>query len=59
MIRVPGMCAKIGGCSPSTIWRRVADGTLPKPTKIGGLTIWCEAEVDAVIEAALAARGES
>ena len=56
MIRVQGMCAKLGGCSPSTIWRRVADRTLPKPTKIGGMTMWDESEVDAAIEAALAAR---
>ena len=39
MIRIPGMCAKFGGCSPSTIWRRVADGSIPAPAKIGGMTI--------------------
>ena len=32
---------------------------MPKPTKIGGMTVWDEAEVDAVIEAKLAERGES
>ena len=56
MIRVPGMCAKLGGCHPSTIWRRVADGSLPKPTKIGGMTLWDEGEVDECIAAALAER---
>ena len=56
MIRIPGMCAKFGGCTPSTIWRRVNDGGIPKPTKIGGMTIWDEDEVDGVIEAALAKR---
>ena len=34
-------------CNPSTIWRRVADGTLPKPFKIGGLTRWVPEEIDA------------
>ena len=57
LIRIPGMCAKFGGCSPSTIWRRCADGGIPKPTKIGGMTVWDESEVDERIEAALAERG--
>ena len=43
---------------PSSVWRRVADGTLPKPIKIGGMTRWSRAEIEAVIEAALAARDE-
>ena len=58
MIRVPRMCAKLGGCHPSTIWRRVADGSLPRPTKIGGITIWDEEEVDGRIEAKLAERDD-
>jgi len=56
LIRIPDMCAKFAGCNPSTIWRRVNDGTLPKPTKIGGMTLWDEGEVDECIEAALAER---
>ena len=51
--------AKILGCSRTTVWRRVADGTLPKPIKIGGMTRWSQAEIAAVIEAALAARDEA
>ena len=43
-------------CNPSTIWRRVADGTLPKPFKIGGLTRWVPEEIDAVIDRAKRAR---
>ena len=58
LIRIPGMCAKFGGCSPSTIWRRCADGSIPKPTKIGGMTVWDEDEVDERIEAKLAERDE-
>lgn len=29
---------------------RVADGTLPKPIKIGGLTRWVRPEIDAVVD---------
>jgi predicted DNA-binding transcriptional regulator AlpA len=36
----------MGECSASTVWRRVQDGTLPKPHKIGGMTVWNENEVD-------------
>ncbi len=56
LIRVPSMCAKFGDCSPSTIWRRVNDGSIPRPTKIGGMTVWDEAEVDERIAAKFAAR---
>ncbi len=56
LIRIPAMCAKFGGCNPSTIWRRVKDGSIPRPTKVGGMTVWDETETDAMIEAALAER---
>ncbi len=45
-------------CNPSTIWRRVADGTFPKPIKIGGLTRWVPEEIDAVVDRAKRARDE-
>ncbi len=48
--------AEILGCSRTTIWRRVADGTLPKPLKIGGLTRFVLSEINATVEAAMAAR---
>ena len=51
--------AAIIGFSRATVWRRVADGTLPRPIKIGHLTRWSRAEIEAVIEAALAARDEA
>ena len=38
--------------SPSTIWRRVNDGTLPRPVRIGGMTRWARDEIDAVIDCA-------
>jgi predicted DNA-binding transcriptional regulator AlpA len=45
-------------CSPSTIWRRAADGTFPKPIKIGGMTRWARDEIDAVIDRAKRTRDE-
>ncbi len=48
--------ATLLGCSRSTIWRRVADGTLPKPVKIGGLSRFVLSEINARVESAMAAR---
>lgn len=44
------------GCSVATIWRRTADGSIPQPVKIGGLTRWSEAEITAAIEEAKSQR---
>jgi predicted DNA-binding transcriptional regulator AlpA len=43
--------------SVPTFWRRVADRTVPRPIKLGGLSRWPRSEILAVIEAAKAARG--
>lgn len=48
--------ASILGCSKATWWRRVADGTLPPPIKIGGMSRWKRSEVLSVIEEAAATR---
>ena len=48
--------AAILGCSRTTIWRRVADSTLPKPIKLGGLSRFVLSEINAIVEAAMAAR---
>ncbi len=45
--------------SPATIWRRVNDGTLPQPVRIGGMTRWARDEIDAVIDRAKRARDEA
>jgi predicted DNA-binding transcriptional regulator AlpA len=42
--------------SVPTFWRRVADGTIPKPVKLGGLSRWPQSEILAVIETAKANR---
>jgi predicted DNA-binding transcriptional regulator AlpA len=44
------------GCSVATVWRKAADGTLPKPVKIGGMTRWSQLELGACIEKAKAIR---
>jgi predicted DNA-binding transcriptional regulator AlpA len=43
-------------CSKATFWRRVADGTVPRPIKIGGMSRWLKSEILAVIQRAEARR---
>lgn len=47
------------GVSKTTFWRRVNDGTVPAPVKIGGSTRWLSSEIQAVIEQAKAARAKA
>ena len=42
--------------SVPTFWRRVADGTVPKPVKIRALSRWPKSEISDVIERAKAKR---
>ncbi|SMO96343.1 transcriptional regulator, AlpA family [Thalassovita litoralis] len=44
------------GMSYPTFLRRVADGTVPSPIKLGALSRWPKSEILAVIENAKAAR---
>jgi predicted DNA-binding transcriptional regulator AlpA len=48
--------AKVLQVSIPTFWRRVADGTVPPPVKIGALSRWPHSEIVAVIENAKALR---
>ena len=48
--------AEILGCSRTTVWRRVADSTLPKPLKFGGLSRFVLSEINATVASAMAAR---
>lgn len=48
--------APLLGISVPTFWRRVADGTIPKPLKLGALSRWPQSEILEVIERAKAAR---
>lgn len=44
--------AKILQVSIPTFWRRVADGTVPPPVKIGALSRWPASEITQVIQVA-------
>ncbi|MEO3416811.1 helix-turn-helix domain-containing protein [Roseovarius sp. CAU 1744] len=48
--------AEILDCSVATVWRRIADGTLPKPMKIGPMTRLSLSELAKRIDAAKAQR---
>ncbi len=43
-------------CHVATVWRQVANGTLPQPIRIDGRTLWNLDEIDALIETKLSAR---
>ncbi|MCA1492756.1 AlpA family transcriptional regulator [Ensifer sp. NBAIM29] len=49
--------AEILSMSVPTVWRRVADGTIPRPIKLGAMSRWPRSEILAVIETAKAQRG--
>ncbi|MBG6199963.1 putative DNA-binding transcriptional regulator AlpA [Labrenzia sp. EL_13] len=44
--------AELLGCSRATFWRRVNDGTVPEPVRIGGMSRWPVSEIIAVINKA-------
>lgn len=48
--------AALLGISRATFWRRVNDGTFPRPVKIGGATRWRREELIAAVDAATAHR---
>lgn len=50
--------AKLLNISVPTFWRRVADGTIPKPIKIGKLSRWALSEILEVIEKAKSGRDQ-
>ncbi|MEM0935742.1 MAG: DNA-binding protein [Pseudomonadota bacterium] len=45
-------CAVFLSISKPTFWRRVGDGTLPKPIKIGGMSRWRLSDIEKAIERA-------
>jgi predicted DNA-binding transcriptional regulator AlpA len=50
--------AFILGCGRSTLWRWAADGIIPKPLKIGGMSRWRQSDIEAVITKAEAQRAQ-
>jgi len=55
LLKVGEGAAELGISVPS-FWRRVADGTIGKPVKLGALSRWPRSEILAVIERAKAVR---
>jgi len=55
LIRDKDAARMIGG-SVATFWRRVGDGTIPRPIKIGNMSRWRQSEIEAVIQRAAAER---
>lgn len=51
--------ANLLSISLPTFWRRVADGTIPQPVKIGSLSRWPQSEIVEVISSAKAGRGHA
>lgn len=49
-----GEGSKILQVSIPTFYRHIADGTLPKPIKMGSLSRWAQSEINAAIEDAKA-----
>lgn len=41
--------SKLLGCGRSTLWRWAANGTIPKPLKIGGASRWKLSDLEDVI----------
>ena len=54
MIPMAELCRKVGGdlepIDPSTAYKWIKQGWLPRPRKVGRLSRWREEEVDAALE---------
>ena len=50
---IRALCRKIGGSrpiDPSTVYRKIQAGLLPKPVKLGRVARWREDEIDEVLQ---------
>jgi predicted DNA-binding transcriptional regulator AlpA len=48
------VCRYFGGAkalNPSTLYRNIRKGTLPKPVRVGGSSRWLRSECEAVLQA--------
>ncbi|WP_198032496.1 helix-turn-helix transcriptional regulator [Aerolutibacter daejeonensis] len=58
LVRLPVVLARTG-LSKSEVYRRVAAGTFPRPTRLGYRTsAWSASEIDQWVDARLAQRGQ-
>lgn len=49
--------AEMLGCSQSTFWRRVKDGTFEQPIRIGRMVRWRLSDIEGFIQSAFEERG--
>jgi predicted DNA-binding transcriptional regulator AlpA len=45
------VCRFFGGINPATLYRKIRQGVLPKPVKIGGSSRWLLSECEAALQA--------
>jgi predicted DNA-binding transcriptional regulator AlpA len=50
------VCRFFGGINPATLYRKIRQGLLPKPVKIGGSSRWLRAECEAALQAMIDGR---
>jgi predicted DNA-binding transcriptional regulator AlpA len=49
-----GVCRMFGGnrpINPATLYRKIKQGVLPKPVKVGGSSRWLRSECEAALQA--------
>ena len=46
----PNELAKVYRVAPSTVWRWVQNGTIPKPRKLGGVVYWLASDVQKMLQ---------
>lgn len=59
---IRALCRKIGGSrpiDPSTVYRKVQAGLLPKPIKLGRVARWREDEIEEVLHDLANARNDT
>jgi predicted DNA-binding transcriptional regulator AlpA len=44
------VCRFFGGINPATLYRKIRQGVLPKPVKIGGSSRWLRTECEAALQ---------
>jgi predicted DNA-binding transcriptional regulator AlpA len=53
LLDITALCARLGGsrpCHPTTVYRRVQDGSLPRPVRVGPrMARWRASEIDAAL----------
>jgi predicted DNA-binding transcriptional regulator AlpA len=50
------VCALFGNINPSTLYRHIKQGRLPKPIHVGGSSRWLRSECEAVLHTMMEAR---